>query len=85
MKGTQINTRGNIHIPILFDTGFTRNRRLVATHLYVAVFNQAGRFVKLLIFKASEIDPKYVNEERHFRIRLPKSIIDNKMALRTPE
>ncbi len=87
VKGTQINNTGNIHIPILFDTGFTRNKKLVATHLYVAVFKNGRKadFVKLLVFTASEIKPEYVNEERHFRIRMPRHIIAEKMASKITE
>lgn len=87
VKGTQMNKKGGIHIPILFDTGFTRGKKLVATHLYVAVFKygRKAEFVKLLVFDASEIKPEYVNEERHYRIRMPKHVLDEKMASRTTE
>lgn len=87
VKGTQINKTGNIHIPILFDTGFTRNKKLVATHLYVAVFKfgRTAKFVKLLVFKVSEIKPEYVNEERHYRIRMPRHIIAEKMTSKTTD
>lgn len=38
VKGTQRKENGNIRIPLLFDTEMTRNKRLVATHLYLCVF-----------------------------------------------
>ncbi len=84
VKGTQINKKGKIHIPIVYDTGFTSTKKLVATHLYLAVF-EAGKkaaFVKLLVFTASEIKPDYVREEKHYRITLPQHIFKEKLNRR---
>lgn len=82
VKGTQPNKQGNVLIPIVFETGFTRNKKLVATHLYLVVFARQApaRLRKLVIFKADEIKPEYVKEERHYRIAIPAGVMRDKLA-----
>ena len=87
VKGTQINKRGNALIPIVYETGFTRTKKLVATHLYLVVFSHGlrARFLKLVVFRAEEIKTEFVREERHYRVNLPAEVMREKMRRKTED
>jgi len=63
VKGTQKDG-----IPDMFETEVTRNRKLIATHLYVVKFDEQKNPVKLFIIPALEIKPEDISETRHYRI-----------------
>jgi hypothetical protein len=64
VKGTQIDNG----IPDLFETELTRNKKLIATHLYVVKFNKKKDVISLFIVPADKIKSEYFKETRHYRI-----------------
>jgi hypothetical protein len=54
-------------IPDFFETEFTREKKLIATHLYVVYFETPQK-PRLHIIPASEISPDDLKEKRGYRI-----------------
>ena len=66
VKGTE---KEQNTIPLLYDTEVTRNKKLVATHLYIVKFDKVRKIPKeLFIIPASEIAPEDLTEMRHFAV-----------------
>ena len=79
VKGT---TKEN-GIPDCFETEFTRNKKLVATHMYVVYFF-GNKTPVLYVIPASAFKQEYLKEILHYRINstfknkiLPKYRINN--------
>ncbi|MDP2709428.1 MAG: hypothetical protein Q8O93_05320 [bacterium] len=80
IKGTT-RDRG---IPDAFETEFSRNKKLIATHLYVVYFEQDNP-KKLYIVPNSAIQPEHLKETVHYKFSstfktkiLPKYEVPNK-------
>lgn len=62
VKGTE---KGGI--PDCFETEFSKNKKLIATHLYLVHFKKTGQ-PDLYIFPASIFLPEHISETVHYRI-----------------
>lgn len=62
VKGTKSNG-----IPDCFETEFTRNKRLIATHMYVVSFRNP-KYPALYAIPASEFLPEHLKETMHYKI-----------------
>lgn len=63
VKGT-IKEKG---IPDCFETEFTRNKKLIATHMYVVSYINLEKPI-LYIIPASVFKPEHLKETLHYRI-----------------
>ena len=63
VKGTKTENA----IPDFFETEFTRQKRLIATHLYIVHITQDNS--TLHIIESKNIKPEYVEETRRYRIK----------------
>jgi len=63
VKGTQ-----NDGIPDMFETEVTRNKKLIATHLYVVKFDNDKNPIKFFIIPSTAIKSEDLSETRHYRI-----------------
>ncbi len=76
VKGTKSDSK----IPDLFETEVTINGKLIATHLYLVVFNNKVEPIKLFIISAKEFNSEDFSETRRYRIKSNFYTRNNKLT-----